>query len=189
MKLTCAVVGCNDQHHAFGYCGRHAARLKRHGDPLGGQMFRGGGTVADRLAHYSEVRDNGCVHWMGSLQTNGYGYLSVDGERRMAHILAYEHHAGPIPDGLELDHLCHNKDSECPCGWACMHRRCVNVEHLEPVTRSENMMRANARVPKTDTCSVSGCENRPHARGWCITPYARWRRNLARRTGQDEAMV
>jgi hypothetical protein len=45
------------------------------------------------------------------------------------HRVAYELLVGPIPEGLELDHLCRNT-------------RCVNPEHLEPVTGRENLMRA-----------------------------------------------
>lgn len=54
-----------------------------------------------------------------------------------AHRWAYLHFVGKIPAGLDLDHLCRNR-------W------CVNPEHLEPVTRSENLTRGYAaRGPKT----------------------------------------
>lgn len=46
----------------------------------------------------------------------------------MAHRAVYEHLRGPIPVGLELDHLCRNT-------------RCVNPAHLEPVTHRENALR------------------------------------------------
>ena len=49
----------------------------------------------------------------------------------MAHRFAYEEYVGPIPDGLQIDHLCRNK-------W------CVNPEHLEPVTCRENALRGVA---------------------------------------------
>lgn len=52
-----------------------------------------------------------------------------DGKMRLAHRVAYEIHVGPIPDGLEIDHLCRV-------------RCCVNPDHLEPVTHRENMRRS-----------------------------------------------
>lgn len=52
----------------------------------------------------------------------------MDGERKVVHRIAYELLVGPIPDGLQLDHLCRV-------------RNCVNPDHLEPVTGQENMRR------------------------------------------------
>jgi hypothetical protein len=59
-------------------------------------------------------------HYMG--RANGRGVQVY------AHRLSYEHHVGPIPEGLELDHLCRNPF-------------CVNPQHLEPVTHLVNMQR------------------------------------------------
>ena len=50
-----------------------------------------------------------------------------------------------IPEGLVIDHLCHNRDSSCPGARACMHRRCVNPDHLEPTTIEENQRRGIPR--------------------------------------------
>jgi hypothetical protein len=58
----------------------------------------------------------------------GYGKVCVDRVPRLAHRVVYEALVGPIPDGLTLDHLCHNT-------------LCVNPAHLEPVTASENTRR------------------------------------------------
>lgn len=83
----------------------------------------------DPLTRY-EVDANGCWIWLGRINGFGYGELKC-GERRLkAHRVSYEHHVGPIPEGLDLDHLCRV-------------RPCVNPEHLEPVTRSENIRRGH----------------------------------------------
>lgn len=75
--------------------------------------------------------DDGCWLWTASLSTNGYGQFRIDGVLYAAHRLVYEAACGPVPDGLELDHL---------CGV----RRCVRLDHLECVTHHENVLRGNA---------------------------------------------
>ena len=79
-------------------------------------------------------RDLGrCWLWTGLLDKDGYGrhYVGVSrataGEKT-AHRFAYELLVGPVPDGLELDHLCRI-------------RNCVNPRHLEPVTTRVNQLR------------------------------------------------
>lgn len=44
-----------------------------------------------------------------------------------------------MPKGYELDHLCHTKDKICKGGKTCLHRKCVNPEHLQLVTQAENI--------------------------------------------------
>ncbi len=86
------------------------------------------------------VLENGCWQWTASL-VQGYGQF-VRARPRGAHRWAYEHLIGPVPDGLEPDHLCRNKG-------------CVNPSHLEPVTHRENMLRGNtvpARYARQTHC-------------------------------------
>lgn len=71
-----------------------------------------------------------CVVWTGSKVPNGYGQLTADSKRHLAHRFAYATLVGPIPQGFDLDHLCRV-------------RECVNINHLEPVTRRENLLRGN----------------------------------------------
>lgn len=79
----------------------------------------------------SKTAPSDCIVWTGALNSRGYGCYAVDGVSHLAHRLAYIDAHGPIPDGLQIDHLCCNK-------------RCVNPEHLEPVTNRENVRRARA---------------------------------------------
>mgnify|MGYP003545069282 CR=1 FL=1 len=76
---------------------------------------------------YAEV-ESGCWQWTAADDGHGYGAFYYEGRMVKAHRFSYEFHVGPIPDGLSLDHLCRN-------------RRCVNPQHLEPVTRGENVLR------------------------------------------------
>lgn len=95
-------------------------------------------SVSERLERYSFPEPNsGCVLWMGFIhRRSGYGMMGakIDGKKfNYAHKVAYELVKGSVPKGLELDHLCRI-------------RCCVNPDHLEPVTRRENIMRGLAPI-------------------------------------------
>lgn len=81
---------------------------------------------------------SGCWLWQGYIDPSGYGrFQRGRGLSPMAHRYSYEEFIGPIPDGLQLDHV---------KARGCVHRHCVNPEHLEPVTLKENQMRGDAFV-------------------------------------------
>lgn len=80
---------------------------------------------------------SGCWLWTANCDSHGYGRYCSGGGQTQAHIVSYEDENGPVPDGLELDHLCRV-------------RCCVNVKHLEAVTHAENCRRGIApAVSKT----------------------------------------
>lgn len=83
---------------------------------------------------------NACWPWLGN--TDRYGYGRFGKNAAGAHRIAYELMVGPIPDGLSIDHLCHNADTTCAGGITCQHRRCVNPMHLQAVTNRENLRRS-----------------------------------------------
>lgn len=81
----------------------------------------------------SERPDTPCWAWGGSRHESGYGVLYMgtgrkDVKYRVAHRVIWEGFHGPVPKGLELDHLCRN-------------RGCVNPDHLEAVTSRVNNLR------------------------------------------------
>lgn len=99
------------------------------------------------------VAPNGCWHWVarGAQRTDkGYGYFwreTPEGWRRVfAHRWAYMQWVGFISRGYTVDHDCHTQDASCPGGPSCLHRRCVNPDHLVAVTAQENQQLRGARI-------------------------------------------
>lgn len=98
-------------------------------------------TVLERLLAKINVLPNGCWEFNGSVDRGGYAWIWDDVKSRLAHRVSYREHKGEIPkDRPHIDHACH-KPEECAEGRACPHRRCVNPDHLEAVTKSFNQHR------------------------------------------------
>jgi len=74
-----------------------------------------------------------CWIWKGHLTYHGYGRVckGTPAKRYQAHVVAFVTLRGPIPAGLEPDHL-------------CFIRKCVNPWHIEPVTHKVNSLRGNS---------------------------------------------
>ena len=93
------------------------------------------------------VEDRGfrtpCWIVTGYLNLDGYGYMVDDtGKQRCAHIVMWEREHGPVPDDLQLDHL-------------CVQPPCIRPEHLEPVTNAVNSRRSrSAKLTADDVQQV-----------------------------------
>ena len=115
-----------------------------------------------RILESVVVDPNGCWLWQKYVKPNGYGVLGVPGRSMQhAHRIAYEVWRGPIPDGLQIDHLCRV-------------RHCCNPDHLEAVTPRTNNLRGrgpsakNARAqscPKGHPYDASNTYHRPDGTG------------------------
>lgn len=127
----CRIADCERKAVGQQLCRRHYARFCRYGDPEAGGVFRIR-DVHERWLSLVEKTD-GCWLWQGGLNNKGYGMICVKGRKRGAHCVGYERYVGPIPAGLELDHLCRTP-------------ACVRPSHLEPVTHAENQRRAGAAL-------------------------------------------
>lgn len=126
-----------------------------------------------------------CLLWPeGSLDRDGYGRFWVEGRVVPAHRWAYEQTRGPIPVGLEVDHL-------------CAVRRCVAVDHLDAVDHRTNVLRStgpsaiNARRTKctnghdlTDSDNVHVAYPPSHPRG--MRKCRACARDRARRTREPQ---
>lgn len=100
--------------------------------------------------------DDGCWFWTAGVNSDGYGSFCDDDRRtKGAHRVLYEILRGPLPEGMTLDHQCHNADESCPGGPTCRHRRCVNPGHLEPVPNEVNSSRGRSHW-RTLTHCVKG---------------------------------
>jgi hypothetical protein len=130
----CIVGDCETLSRAHWFCEKHFARWKKNGSPYVTSVIRG--DIVARFESYLSIGEipshapwlGHCWLWTAGLDPDGYGKFRAPGEQS-AYRWSYTYHVGPIPEGLELDHLCRV-------------RRCVNPWHLDPVTRLVNILRA-----------------------------------------------
>jgi hypothetical protein len=101
------------------------------------------GTIRDHARHHQNTRadpfegrcerepDTGCMNWTGAVTPNGYGQASWRGKHWSPQVLAWTLRFGDVPDGHTPDHVCTN-------------RLCINTDHLDLVTYTENTRRSSA---------------------------------------------
>lgn len=91
-------------------------------------MTKHGLSLKQRILNGTYIDSNGCWIWRGAHLPEGYGMIRVGGKTLTTHSVSYTEWQGPIPAGLQIDHLCRVTV-------------CCNPEHLEAVTCKENRRR------------------------------------------------
>ena len=157
-KGICSVQDCMNYAAKGELCGKHYIRKCRYGDIA----YFPNATINRVLKKIEKT--SGCWLWTGSIDGVGYGRIWNGIKMTGAHRVVYELLVGPIPDGLQLDHLCRV-------------RHCVNPSHLEPVTCRENLLRGvgvSAKAARQTHC-IHGHElTEENIYRWGKRPNARY---------------
>lgn len=148
MSKVCSVDSCSGVVNARGLCNTHYMQQRRAGLlPIGTRAL---GTLEERFFRSFSIALNGCWNWNGRLVGKGYGMIGLGGKgakQVLVHRLAYQMHKGEIPDGMVVMHKCDNP-------------RCVNPDHLDAGTQSQNIKDAFARGRKINL--PSGLKGESH---------------------------
>lgn len=132
----CTVASCDKQVKGRGYCQKHYDAVRRGTDPT---KMRKMYSSPEEALRERVIPSGECLLWTGSKNSRGYGKLAIrrDGEKPRfvyVHRFSWEVHHGPIPNGVHIDHLCHN-------------RSCVNPKHLrlsDNITNHQNLKGARS---------------------------------------------
>lgn len=134
---------------ALGYCNAHYDR-QRKGRPMDPPIRKHGASDEERF--WAKVnKTEACWTWTGATY-NGYGVVRAGGKAQLAHRVLYAWTKGAIPEGVQLDHMCHN-------------RACVNPSHIRFAdweTNGQNRASAN----KNSKTGIRGVYWNKDRRGW-----------------------
>lgn len=145
----CKIEECGEPVKARGWCEKHYQRWHKHGDPFGGN--RNYSSPEESFAARTKAQGE-CIIWTGSINDSGYGKIWDGKQTVRAHRYAWERVNGPIPEGMFIDHRCHNP-------------ACVKVAHLRLASQSEN----NAHRSGPTSVSRSGIRNvYPYRNKWRV---------------------
>lgn len=145
---TCSIEGCVKPSRTRGWCVAHYTRWIRWGSPTGSSPRN-----SYEQKFWEKVDKTGpCWEWLGAVNAYGYGRFYINGTEVMAHRYSYELLRDPIPKGMPIDHKCHNT-------------RCVNPDHLRPVTHKQNL--ENRHGPqKNNTSGILGVHLNKRTKKW-----------------------
>lgn len=120
-NTTCSIAECHKGGRIIkGMCMMHYTRVLKYGSPDEPHLAK---ATARFWAKVNKT--DTCWLWTGSHNQYGYGIFSVGQDRWLSHRYAWTTLVGEIPEGKQLDHMCHVHD-------------CLNPEHLRVVTSKQN---------------------------------------------------
>jgi hypothetical protein len=122
-------------------------------------------------SNFNVLDQESCWEWNGVISKEGYGILRRTLNNKvygiLAHRLSWFTQYGKIPDGMVIDHTCHDP-STCVNGFECKHRSCVNPNHLQLTSVKDNVRKgSNVRS------NVGICKNNIHK--WIPENVKTWR--------------
>lgn len=150
-KRTCTFEECTDKHYSKGYCRLHYSRNAAGRDMNAPRPARYSGPDEALQTRVKQVGE--CLEWDGARIRSGYGVLRVGDQVKYTHRLAWERENGPIPDGMYIDHMCHN-------------HACMNTDHLRIATPMQNTHNRKGAKP--------GSSSKYRGVGW-YKQSSRWR--------------
>lgn len=128
-QKICAVEGCENKKHGYIYCGKHYAKYKAHGDPLGGRRGASPGEPLKWIRDHAAYGGDDCIKWPFEVTRYGYGTVKHNGKKRVAsRVMCEVAHGEPLLVNYEAAHSCGNG-----------HLACMNQKHLRWATKGENM--------------------------------------------------
>lgn len=118
---------CTKKHYGLGLCRNHYQQMKNSQRPKNPDYLRDMQAKERFKYHASPTPDNdGCVRWLGSTKSGGYGRMRFEGKIMLAHRVSYILKNGDIDETLHVLHKCD-------------HPYCVNPDHLFLGTNSDNV--------------------------------------------------
>lgn len=136
---TCEVGECTREIHGLKLCHKHYMRMRRRGTLV---TYHNPTEPYMAILKHGVRRKDECLLYEGPIGSRGYGKIFFKGKHLSAHRVSYEKWHGEIPSDLHVDHICHNEAShrgECAGGPKCLHKRCINPQHLRVITCKDNL--------------------------------------------------
>jgi len=125
--------------------GKHTSRV------VGAKYRNAPEWLVQQLRDRREITPEGCWLWPAYINPDGYGVVMYTAHREdgtayrpqlMVHRLAYMRFVADLDDDQQVDHTCHDPAVCLARKKDCLHRRCYNPDHLEPVAGAVNLMRS-----------------------------------------------